>query len=219
MKHRIFAAAAACILCLSLTGCGHAGKTYTEYVKAVMDCTYLGDTQEYRALTKASETDAEAVHQEAIGYLSEQLCYQASVDRDSLDAETVKGYDDLAASLIGKVKYSASNAVKAGEIYQITITSEPLDLWDLSISELETCYKDKYAKAFYNETPGSDSYKDLEAAWGAQALEIYNAHADAVANKEAQTITTVLYADSTGHYTMSQDSWRHIDELVFGISK
>ena len=217
MKHRIFAAAAACILCLGLTGCGHAAKTYTDYVQAVMDCTYHGDTKDYKSITKASETDAESVHQEAVTYLSEQLCYQATVDRTALDAETLKGYDDLAASLIGKAKYSVSNAVKAGELYQITITAEPLDLWDLSIGELESTYKDKYAKAFYNETPGTDSYKDLEAAWGAQALEIYNAHADAVANKEPQTITTALYADSSGHYTMSQKEWRHIDELVFGI--
>ena len=198
MKHRIIAAAAACILCLGLTGCGHAAKTYTDYVQAVMDCTYHGDTKDYKSITKASETDAEAVHQ---------------------DAETLKGYDDLAASLIGKAKYTVSNAVKAGELYQITITAEPLDLWDLSIGELESTYKDKYAKAFYNETPGTDAYKDLEAAWGTQALEIYNAHADAVANKEPQTITTALYADSSGHYTMSQNEWRHIDELVFGISQ
>ena len=183
MKHRIIAAAAACILCLGLTGCGHAAKTYTDYVQAVMDCTYHGDTKDYKSITKASETDAEAVHQEAVTYLSEQLCYQA------------------------------------GELYQITITAEPLDLWDLSIGELESTYKDKYAKAFYNETPGTDAYKDLEAAWGTQALEIYNAHADAVANKEPQTITTALYADSSGHYTMSQNEWRHIDELVFGISQ
>ena len=219
MKHRMIAAAAACILCLGLSGCGHAAQTYTDYVRAVLDCTYLGDSTEYKNLTKSSETDAEAVHQEAVIYLSEQLCYQATVDRTALDADTLKGYDDLAASLIGKVKYSAADAVKAGELYQVTITAEPLDLWDITIGDLETCYKDKYAKAFYDEIPGTDSYKDLEATWGSQALEIYQAHADAVTNKEPQSITTVLYVDSNGHYTMSQNEWRHIDELVFGLTK
>ena len=148
MKHRIFAAAAACILCLGLTGCGHAAKTYTDYVQAVMDCTYHGDTKDYKSITKASETDAEAVHQEAVTYLSEQLCYQATVDRTALDAETLKGYDDLAASLIGKAKYSVSNAVKAGELYQITITAEPLTIFDVALSELESCLQGQVCQGF-----------------------------------------------------------------------
>ncbi len=217
MKHRI--AAAVCILCLALTGCGHAAQTYTEYVQAVMDCTYQGNSQAYRSLTKASETDADAVHQEAVTYLSEQLCHQATVDRGSLSAETVAGYDALAANLIGKAKYSASNAVKAGELYQITITAEPLNIWDLVLSDMEKAYTSGFSKAFYSETPGTDAYTALEASWGEKALEIYNAHLEEVSNKEAQTMTTVIYADSSGHYTISQDSWRQMDNLVFGITE
>lgn len=218
MKRR-FAALAAGVLCLSFAACGHAGQTYSEYVQAVMDCTYQGNTSAYRKLTKASESAAQELRQEEIAYLSSQLCHQATVDRSVLDAETAAGFDALAQSLIGKVKCSASDAVKAGELYQITITAEPLTIWDVTLPELESAYKDGFAKAFYSETPGTDSYNALEAAWGEKALEIYNAHLDEIGNGESKTLTTVLYADSEGHYTFSQDTWRRIDDLVYGISE
>ena len=219
MKHRIAALAAAGVLCLSLVGCGHAGKTYSEYVQAVMDCTYRGNADAYRSLTKASESAAQELRKEEIAYLSNQLCHQATVDRSLLNVETAAGYDALAEALLGKVKYSASDAVKAGELYQITITAEPLTIWDVALPNLENAYSSGFAKAFYSETAGTDSYKALEAAWGEKALEIYNAHLEEVGNGDAKTLTTILYANSDGHYTVSQDTWRQIDDLVFGISE
>lgn len=219
MKWNRITAAAALTLCMGLAGCGHAAQTYTDYVETVMDCTYRGETDGYCRITKASAEDAAAVHQEALTYLSEQLCYQATVERDLLDEETRQGYDALAASLMEKVKYTASDAVKAGDLYQVTVTAEPLDVWDICLGDLEASYKDKYAKAFYEETPGTDDCNELEAAWGAEALKIYQAHADAVTNKEPQAMTTVLYAGADGHYTISQETWRQVDDLVFGIKE
>lgn len=218
MKRKFTILAAACICCLSLTACGHAAQTYTEYVQAVMDCTYQGNAAAYCKLTNASEADAQSIHQEAVRYLSDQLCHQATVDRNALDAETSAGFDALAETLVGKVKYSASDAVRAGDFYQITITAEPLNIWQLSLGDLEASYKNDFSKAFYKETPGTDSYLSLEGVWGSRALEIYNAHLDEVSNSEAQSLTTVMYVNSDGHYTLSQQDWRRIDSLVFGLA-
>ena len=218
MKRKLTLLITACICCLSLNACGHAAQTYTEYVQAVMDCTYQGNADAYRKLTNASEADAQSIHQEAVRYLSDQLCHQATVDRNALDEQTAAGFDTLAETLVGKVKYSASGAVKAGDLYQITITAEPLNIWALSLGDLEASYKNDFAKAFYKETPGTDSYISLEGVWGSRALEIYNAHLDEVAGSEAQSLTTVMYANSDGHYTLSEQDWRRIDELVFGLT-
>ena len=219
MKKRIAAAAAAIVCCLGLNACGSAAQTYTDYVQAVMECTYQGNADAYRKLTKASESEANGIYEEEIRYLSEQLCHQATVDRTALDAETAAGFDTLARTLLGKVKYSTSNAVKAGEYYQITITAEPLTVFDVTIADLETSYKDKFAKAFYEETPGTDSYAALEGAWGSCVLDIYNDHLDEVGNGDAQTLTTVLYVNQDGHYTVAEQDWKRIDDLLFGLAE
>ena len=88
MKKRLAAGIAACVLSISLSACGNAAGTYTEYVQAVMECTYHGNSDAYRQLTKSSDAEAQAVHQDEIRYVHEQLCHQASVDSSVISSET-----------------------------------------------------------------------------------------------------------------------------------
>ena len=110
MSRRLTALFFAVALCLTLFGCGSAGQAYTDYVQAVMDCSYHGDTTQYMAFTGCNETDAQQVHTDEMlaekirasvlsvleneefdlyERVSESLALAASEDETSPDAETL----------------------------------------------------------------------------------------------------------------------------------
>ena len=219
MKKRLAAGIAACVLCIGLSACGNAAGTYTEYVNSVMECTYQGNSDAYRRLTKSSDADAQAVRQDEIRYVHEQLCHQASVDSSALSAETAAGFDALAENLLGKVQYSTEDAVRAGKRYQITITASPLDLFTLAIPDMESAYRSDFSKKFYEVSDGSDAKTALEAEWGARALEIYNSHLEEVGYLDPQSVTVYVTLDADKHYSVSAKEWQKVDALLFGLAK
>ena len=219
MRKKLAALAAAFVLCLAGTACGNAAKTYTDYVQAVMDCTYLGQDVTYRKLTKSADAEVQALIDDENRYLCSQLCHQASVDSAKLSPETAESYTQLADTLRSKVKYSVADAVSSGNTYQVTITAEPLDLFIVSVPDMETAYRKEFSEKFYKASEGTPQYDKLEADWGARALEIYQSHAETVGCLEAQSITVSIRADADGHYNISSADWQKIDQLLFGLAK
>lgn len=148
MKNYCKLTAVAAAGCLLLTGCGSSAKTYTDYVQAVLDCTYTGEAAKYMELTESTEEEAAAVYTDERDYVALLICSQMAVERDYLDEETLAGYDTLAENVLSKVKYTVEPAVKSGSTYHVTVTAEPIDFWDLTLEEVENLYNNDFVERF-----------------------------------------------------------------------
>ena len=206
------------VMCLALTGCGNAGHNYTDYVRAVMDCTYYDDTAAYMTFTGTTAETAQAVYADETAVFSAQLRYHATVKDEYIDEETAQGFDALAQELMRKVRYRIDPAVRAGDSYRITITAEPLDFWALVLPELRKAYSKDFSERFYKAQEGSAAQAALEAEWGARALEVLRSHTEEVGYLEPQSTTVDITVDADGHYVVAERDWAKIDALMMDLS-
>ncbi len=206
--------------CLLLTGCGSSAKTYTEYVQAVLDCTYTGNGEKYMEMTDSTEEEAAEVYADEKTYVAELICSQMAVERDYLSDETLAGYDTLAEKVMSKVKYTVEPAVKSGSTYHVTVVAEPIDFWDITIDEVETLYDNDFTERFTVAAEDEDeaAYDALEAEWGDKVLEILNSHVDGIGYKEAVNTIVEITIDDDGRYGITDKNWVDIDDLLLDVA-
>ncbi len=216
MRKQIAAAAAAVMLTASLTGCGSAAKTYTEYVQAVMDCTYFGTTEKYMELTDSTQEEADAVYQDEIDYVTELICYQLSVETDYITEGTYTGYEALAKDLLSKVKYTVEDAVKSGSSYHVTVVTEPVDFWESCTDEVEDFYTNEFAEKYESAT--EDQLDALEEEYAVKVLEIISPYIQQTGYKDPVNKIVEITVDDDGTYGISDQEWLDIDDLLLDMN-
>lgn len=206
--------------CLLLTGCGSSAKTYTDYVQAVLDCTYTGNGAKYMELTDSTEEEAAEVYADEKEYVALLICSQMAVERDYLTDATLAGYDTLAETVLSKVKYTVEPAVKSGSTYHVTVVAEPIDFWDITIDEVEALYDNDFTERFTvaAEEGDDDAYDALEAEWGVKVLEILNSHVNGIGYKDAVNTIVEITVDDDGRYGITDKNWVDIDDLLLDVA-
>ncbi len=217
MKHQLTAFAAAGALCLTMTACGNAAQTYTDYVQSVMDCTYQGKFDTYMELTDATTEEAQAVYDDEVEYISQLMRYNAAVEDDYVDESVIQGFDDLAVELMGKLQYTVEPAVRSGDTYHITISAQPVDFWDSAMEELEDLYDEFFSERFYTVAPESAEYEALEQEWGERALVIVEGHVAHTGYKDAQSVIVQINSDDDGNYGIDDKYWLDIDDILLDM--
>lgn len=215
MRRRLAVLLAA--LVLVLTGCGNAAATYTQYVQAVMDCTYYGRTEDYILLTGVSEADAQALHETEVQHMTELICHHMSVRQELLSEQTAEGYRALSETLLDKVHFSVQSAVRSEGAYQISVTCEPVDFWEISIGDVEQLYADSFSERFARAEDNELRLARLEAEWSRGVLDILNGYAEQTACKESVSTIIPITVNADGRYTVSEASWNYLDCLLLGI--
>lgn len=208
--------AAAIMLGTSLTGCLGQTKTYTEYIQAVLDCTYFGKTEKYMELTEATQEEADAVYQDEITYVAELLCYQFAVESDYVSEETLDGYEALAEDLIGKVKYTVDDAVASGDAYHITVNCEPMNFWDDAYTAAEEYYTGDFGTKYENATTEEELIA-LEEEYAVEVLDILSGYIASTGYGEPVKKIVEITVDDDGLYGIEDQDWLDIDDLVLGI--
>ena len=207
------------VLCLTLSGCSGAGQAYTDYVQAVMDCTYYGDTAQYMAFTGCAEADAQKVHADEVAYVTSLLYYKATVKEEYLDEETAAGYRKLAEELLSRVKFRIEPAMRSGSGYHVTIAAAPLEYWELPAEKLQKIYAKNFAKRFYQAPPDSEELARAEADWGKRALTALTNAAENADYQDARSAIVEITVDAQGHYSISEQNWQMVDELLLGLTE
>lgn len=212
---RKFAALLLLVLCLS--GCGGAAVTYTNYVEAVLDCTYHAQTEEYIRLTGVTEAEALALHENQVRQTAELICIRMTVKPDEISETTMDGYLALAEILLGKVQYSIAPAVKSGNAYQVSVISQPLDFWEISLPDVEQLYSSHFAERFARAEDHDKRLSRLEKEWGREVLQILNEYAEQTSGKEAVSTLLPMLPDANGRYTVSDANWQYLDYLLLDL--
>lgn len=214
MKRRLAALLTA--LVLGLCGCG-AAETYTQYVQAVMDCTYYGTTEDYIRLTGVSAEEAASLHETELDRMTSLICHHMSVKPEALSEQTAEGYKALAESLLEKVRFSVQSAVRSEGAYQISVTSEPLDFWEISLEDVQELYVRSFSERFAKAEDNELRLARLEAEWSRGVLEILTGYAEQTGYLEPVSTIIPITVNADGRYTVSETSWTYLDCLLLGI--
>lgn len=205
------------LLVLCLSGCGSAAATYTHYVQAVMDCTYYAQTEEYIRLTGVTEAEALALHENQVQRTAELICVRMTVKPEEISEATMEGYYSLAETLLSKVQYSIEPAVKSGNAYQVSVISQPLDFWEISLPDVEWLYSTRFAERFARAEDNTKRLSQLEKEWGKEVLRILNEYAEQTSGKEDVSTILPVLPDTNGRYTVSDANWLYLDHLLLDI--
>lgn len=216
---KIAAIAAAITMGAALTGCTNDAKTYTDYIKATLDCTYFGETAEYMKLTESTQEEADEVYASQIEYTASVLCYYLDVNMDYVTEETMDGYEETAEALLSKMKYEVEPAEKSGDSYHITIKCEPINCWEAIGEDVDEFYTGEFGDR-YNEVVNGTSEEDLaalEEEYAVEVLEIINTNLTDLSYKEPVTKIVEIVEDEDGFYGISDEDWYDIDDILMDL--
>ncbi len=207
--------AAVILMCLCLVGCTSKSERYTDYIRAVLNCSYYGKTQEYARLTDSTAEEAEQVYQDELDYVTELICYRFAVEPSCISNETQAGYEELAKKVMDKTKFTVEPAVKSGDAYHVTINCEPIDFWDIAIEDVETYYVEEFGSKY--EAAGTTAERNLlEEEYAVNVLEILNQYVDKIGHTDSVKKIVEITVDEKGKEGIADQDWVDIDTLILG---
>lgn len=223
MKKITAIATASVLLCTSLTGCFfNEKKTYTEYVQAMLDCSYYNIQDKYMELTDATPVEAQQLYDNMVDYVVYAICDYTAVSYDCISDETYYDYQDLAIQVMNKVSYTVETAVKSGSSYHVTVVCEPIDFLENLISPVTEVYSE-YIDSFnmfdysdQDELMNDPEYLALEENYACDVLDVLNNCVNDIGYYAPQSIIVEILDDGD-YYSVSDKTWMDIDDLLLGL--
>lgn len=198
----------------SLCGCslmGNTKKDYENYIQALMDVNYKAYYDDYLVITGVSLSDAEAVYNEGIDNLADQLMNTYGIqDVEGSDLHTQ--FEELARNIYSHASYEITNVDKVDGTYTVTVTIYPIDILVTTYPEVTAYIQDmntKVDQGVYNDYELSDY--QLEYAEG--ILQILNHAFDTIGNSEGVAVTVTIL-DNEEYYYISDNDFLALDRAI-----
>lgn len=225
--------AAGLALCLALTGCGGGGVTSfdaTAYMQGLLDETYLGKfSEDYMKMVGIDEDEARKTYEE--GLEAEYENYFAdffAFDREYVSDETRQAAIDLLAEVYQHSKYEVKPGSKVEGGYVVEIIVEPVDMIALIDDQYIEDYSDTFNAKYEDVTQEkvdamSDAEYDefmtgYENDWANGIIDLFHEHMDELGYTDAQSIMVQFKPDDDGYYTISDNDFANLDNLILAYS-
>ncbi len=195
--------------------------TYTEFVESVLECSYTGESETYISLCECTQDDVDEVYQGEIDYLVYCLTYFADCDTDYMSDSDTAMYEEMAKTILSKLKYEVAEAVYYEDdgIYTVTVTVYPIDFWDIAYDDLYAYYEDTFPQDEYAtavDEDDTDTVTQLEQMIISDVYEIMSGYVEQIGYGDAQTYTVTI-EESDGTYGVADDDWWTIDDMLLGL--
>lgn len=213
--------AALLVVVFAVTGCKDSGSKldsarYTNYIEAIMDCSYHGKTDRYTEVVDADKSEAEEVYSSTVEYYAYELMYYNGVAYDYISEDLYNSYIDLAKEIMAKAKYNVNEATLVNEEYQVKIEIYPIDLNDISDEEVQN-YMDEYNKMLdgIDTTNFTDEqWSEYEEVYGQNIYDILKKYVSQIGYKDVVSKIVIIQVDEDGYYGIPDEDWYDIDDYV-----
>lgn len=118
-----------------MTGCGPKKPTAEDaqaYVKAVLDLMCTGDYDHSVDLADVESGQETAIRDEVVKSMVDEVAASASLDPD-----VAEDFTNLMLEAFGKAKYTVGEATPTEDGFDVTVTMEPLKVFNVTESEFE----------------------------------------------------------------------------------
>lgn len=196
---------------------GNVAERYSNYVKASLDCAFLGETAFYLKQVEATQEQADSLYADSVSGYTTILMNQYEVKADLISEDLAGQFEAQSKRILAGVKYSVAEAVKNSDgDYSVTVTIQPLDLSsvDSDYAELTEWYNDTYSVETLDAMT-EEEYAEAEELYAEKFLEKLAAYSIAYQD-EVKTTVSILVEDD-GNYSISDSDWVMLNEKVLGI--
>lgn len=210
------------LVVLAFTACdGKSGSKaeaarYTNYIEAIMDCSYRGEVDRYTEVVDATTSEAEEVYKSTVEYYAYQLMAYNEVAYDYVSEDLFNQYVDLAERVMAKAKYNVNEATKVEDDYQVKIEIYPVDFNDITTEEVES-YIDEFNKMLEGIDTTQLTEEQIvayEEQYGQDIYNILNKYVDQIGYKDVVTKVVIIEVDEDGYYGIPDEDWYDIDDYV-----
>lgn len=209
----------AAVLCMSgilqFTGCGFAGKTYRDYVQAILDCSYHRDYDAYCGMTGNTVPEAAELFQDEKNALSERIRNYYGIDSERISEEMIGQYDTLAEQVLMQTKYIIREVVKTDQAYQVTLILSPVNFWEKTAPEVEDYYENDFTPR-YARAATKQKADMLEEVYARRVLRILNASLEELGYLEPVQYDFMI---GTGENSVSGITWQEIDAILLDYAE
>lgn len=199
----------------SLTGCLHRKKTtYQTYMQNILDVNYKGSFDGYVDDNDGSKDDAQAMYDDTIDYLSDQLINHYSLA--NADSDEVKSiFNETAKTIYSRAKYEVSQAYKNGDDYYVDVTVYPMDILNQSFDDVFAYIEDsnkKIAAGDFNNT----EKEDYEAQFAQGVADIIQDKSSSMEYR-SPVVVSVKITDDGDYYCADPSGLSQVDASMLAI--
>ena len=205
----------ATLVMTSMTGCMHRKKTaYQTYMQNVLDVNYKGDFDGYVKDNEGSSDDAQAMYDDTIDYLANQLINHYSLA--NADSDEVKNiFSGTAKSIYSRSKYEVSQAYKNGDDYYVDVTVYPMDILNQASDDVFEYIEDSNKKIAAGEFNNTDK-EDYEAQFAKGVADILQAKASDM-DYRSPVVISVKITDDGDYYCADSEGLSQVDASMLAI--
>lgn len=192
-------------------------KRYANYIKSTLDCTFLGDTEEYLKRVEATEAEAQQTYQDTVEGYASLIMYHFEVKESMISDETIAAFQEKAKTYMKEASYSVADAVKnCDNDYSVTVTVKPIDLMEsVSYQPIVDWFNETYSQETL-DAMSDEEYAVVEEEYAKKILALLDSYTVSHAD-EVKCTVTILVNESDNTYSVSDADWSSLDENVLGI--
>lgn len=199
----------------SLTGCLHRKKTtYQTYMQNILDVNYKGSFDGYVDDNDGSKDDAQAMYDDTIDYLSDQLINHYSLT--NADSDEVKSiFNETAKTIYSRAKYEVSQAYKNGDDYYVDVTVYPMDILNQAFDDVFAYIEEsnkKIAAGDFNNT----EKEDYEAQFAQGVADIIQGKSSSMEYR-SPVVVSVKITDDGDYYCADPSGLSQVDASMLAI--
>ena len=200
----------ATLVMTSMTGCMHRKKTaYQTYMQNVLDVNYKGDFDGYVKDNEGSSDDAQAMYDDTIDYLANQLINHYSLA--NADSDEVKNiFSGTAKSIYSRSKYEPG-----GDDYYVDVTVYPMDVLNQASDDVFEYIEDSNKKIAAGEFNNTDK-GDYETQFAQGVADILQAKASDM-DYRSPVVISVKITDDGDYYCADSAGLSQVDASMLAI--
>ena len=222
MKH-LWKRAAALALCLavmlSFSSCGSLSKLLrsgfdaTGYVRAIMDCTYKGEFEEYRKFTKATEEEAQSSYDSGVSAEAQVFMDMCGFDTDLVSEQMVERVEAFYRNVYQKSSYQVNEAVKADNGFYVEVVINPIDIFQLAWEDM-TAFASDFSQRMEDGEFEEYTEAEYEEAYDLGLIEICEGYVSKIGYLDPASVVVTVFADENGVYKISDEDFLRLDEKI-----
>lgn len=215
-KLKLFSILAVMALCLTgLAACGGGGFDPAALLKGNLDVIYLGtcDDSHLEAVSLTKE-EAQEYYEDGIQVEAEYFANYFDCDYDNLSDTTKQKIVDMYKQIYSHSKYEVGDVSKNGETYLVSLTVYPIDIMSKYLDEDYDNFYAAMEERANNGEFAEMSDEEFDDAWMTAIIDGVSARLDSIDYLDAQTISVQIAKDADGYYTVAENDFTRIDELI-----
>lgn len=185
------------------------------FVRGNMDVIYLNKISEsFLEMVEDTEEELAAFFVEGLASEAESLFYFFDIVEEMIPYKMKDETIELLREIYGHSKYEIGNVTRAGDVFLVSVTIYPIDIIHRVAEEDIDVFIESWSERWDRGEFDEVTDEEFETLWARGILDLIHARLGSIGHLEPETISVQVVIDSDNYYTISENDWIRIDNLI-----